>query len=148
MGVLIVEDSAFQARILSELLKPIGTAVFIAPTVKEAFEVLQTVQISLVISDLYMPRKEDGMRFIRRVKSSSEMSDTELFVCTVDDSMETRASLKALGVQHIFVKPYNGSDLLRAVRGIFWYDPEQGKEEYSSAHMPPEEPEAEEGTQE
>lgn len=137
MGVLIVEDSAFQARILGELLKPIGTAIFMAGNVKEAFEVLQTVQISLIISDLYMPKKEDGLQFIRRIKASSSAAATELFVCTIDNSMETLADLKALGVNEVFVKPYNPNEMLRAVRQIFWCDTDKSSPFISPAPTPP-----------
>lgn len=120
MGILIVEDSAFQARILGELLKPTGSALFTASSVKEALEILQTVQITLVISDLYMPRREDGMQFIKRIKAGEGKHTIELFVCTVDDEMQTRADLMALGVRKIFVKPYNANDMLREVNKIFW----------------------------
>jgi CheY-like chemotaxis protein len=120
MGILIVEDSAFQARILAELLKPAGSALFVAMSAREAFEVLQTVQISVVISDLYMPAKDDGLRFIKRVLALPEPTDLRLFVCTVDDSIQTRADLNALGVSRVFIKPYNPNEMLRIVREVFW----------------------------
>lgn len=120
MGILIVEDSSFQARILAELLKPVGSAVFVAMNPREAFEVLQTVQITVIISDLYMPKKVDGMRFIKRALELRDASHCRFFVCTVDDSTETRADLIALGVSRIFVKPYNPTEMLRVVKEIFW----------------------------
>ncbi|MGB1539462.1 MAG: response regulator [Rickettsiales bacterium] len=134
MGILIVEDSAFQARILGELLKPVGSAVFVASTVKEAFEILQTVQISLIVSDLYMPKKEDGLHFIKRIKGSPSSEKTELFVCTIDDGTETKAELNALGVGRIFVKPYDGTEMLAAVREIFWCTDENELQPHSQLH--------------
>lgn len=121
MGVLIVEDSAFQARILAELLKPIGTAIFVAATVKEAFDILQTVQVSLIISDLHMPTKKDGLDFIAHVNAKRQGEwPVELFVCTADTKPETREELNTLGVRRIFTKPYDANLMLQSVREIFW----------------------------
>ena len=61
------------------------------------------------------------MHFIKRMKSVSiDHNPPELFVCTVDNEMQTRADLSALGVRRIFLKPYNANEMLQSVREIFW----------------------------
>lgn len=136
MGILIVEDSAFQARILYELLKPSGSAIFIAANPEEAFDILQTVQITLVVSDVHLPRKEDGLSFIRQLRSDQRTAHLEVFACTVDAEEETENVLRELGVRKIFIKPYNANEMIQAVREIFWCQPQQQKTEFEKMPFP------------
>ncbi len=116
MGILIVEDSAFQARILTDLLWPLNAAILTASTPEEASKIIEDVRISLVVTDLYMPRKQDGLDFIKYVKTSENCVDTEVFVCTFDEDMSTTAELNAIGVRHIFYKPYDPKEMLSLMK--------------------------------
>jgi CheY-like chemotaxis protein len=67
--VLIADDDPSIRELLHEELRQRGCGVLEAESPAEALAVLETQMVDLVISDVRMPRKQDGIGFIKTVRS-------------------------------------------------------------------------------
>ena len=117
LSVLIVEDEPTHRRILSAQLRALGVSqVLEATDGEEALEMLaENPHITLVISDLMMPRL-DGLELLcRHAKSSHPASfaiysamDRQLLAC-----MQLMARERALNFVGVLVKPASRQDIVQ-----------------------------------
>jgi DNA-binding transcriptional regulator YhcF (GntR family) len=69
--VLVVDDDADIRELLTEQIQARHCATFSASAPSDGLELLKNhPQISLVISDVRMPKPQDGLRFIRTVRTN------------------------------------------------------------------------------
>ncbi|MCP3900740.1 MAG: response regulator, partial [Desulfobacteraceae bacterium] len=66
-SILLVDDEPNYLIVLSELLKEEGFEIFSAPGGEEALEIIQSVDLDLVITDMQMPGM-DGLQLLEAVK--------------------------------------------------------------------------------
>lgn len=118
-AILVVDDSQTMRRMVMASLKPLANVRFQeAANGLEALERLSLHGADLIILDLNMPDMHgvDLLRFLRRSPSLAELP---VLVLTTRDDDESREEVSRLGVVRYLTKPFEPSELLRAVESVF-----------------------------
>jgi two-component system chemotaxis response regulator CheY len=115
--ILVVDDSPSMRRILQTTLKAAGYDVTDAPNGKEALEAIKLKLFDLVLTDLSMPIM-DGLTLIRSLRMLSAYKNVPIVVLTTEVNPEKIKQAKELGATGWVVKPFDGAQLLGAVRKV------------------------------
>lgn len=114
ISVLVVDDNHHMRSILKELLKSAGvTEIKEAADPVDAFEVLKSVPIDLLLADLSMPII-DGVEFVRMVRGSADSPNQFLPIIMVTGHSERSKVMAArdAGVNEFLVKPVTAKNLM------------------------------------
>lgn len=88
LTVLVADDFSTMRRIVSNILKDIGfVKIKEAENGRQAFEVVKTNHIDLVVSDWNMPDMT-GMDFLKLVRSTPEYSKLPVLLVTAESKKE------------------------------------------------------------
>jgi len=111
MNVLVVEDDAVSRRILHRNLSFLGHTVSVACDGAEAWAILQTEPIRIVVSDWMMPRL-DGLELCRRLRERPDATSYVYFiVLTAREGNENYREAMAAGVDDFLTKPLDRDEL-------------------------------------
>jgi two-component system chemotaxis response regulator CheY len=114
---LVVDDNVHMIRLVKTLLKGFGAGhVFEAKTIADGLAHLRDTNIDIVILD-YMIGVEDGIDFVRQVRSDPESSIAFTPICMLTAHSERARveSARDAGVNEFCTKPVTAADLLRKV---------------------------------
>ncbi|MCK4839140.1 MAG: response regulator [Desulfobulbaceae bacterium] len=113
-NVLIVEDTPGLLKSLVDLLKKYSSQfnTLTAENGEEAINTLSKVPISVLVTDLYMP-KVDGLELLSYM--SRHHPDTPCIVMTAFSSPEIMGILGNLGIYRFLEKPFDSEDLIKAI---------------------------------
>ncbi|MCS6915956.1 MAG: response regulator [Myxococcales bacterium] len=115
--VLIVDDSTSMRHLLAETCLRLGDVeVTEAADGLDALKRLATSRFDLIFIDVNMPLL-DGLKLIRRVRSSPEHRHARLCVCTTEGDTEDQA--RQLGADYFLRKPVLRRDVERVLREVF-----------------------------
>ncbi len=112
--ILIVEDSPSLRAHLHRLLVSRNYSCVEAEDGQAALDLIARQKVSLVITDLNMPRL-DGLSLCAALRECPETSELPLIVCTTEASLENRRSGQRSRIAAWVQKPYNEEVLLRIV---------------------------------
>jgi CheY-like chemotaxis protein len=115
LGTLVIaEDDATLRMMITTILQKAGFTVMVAADGAEAWELIQSVRPSLVVSDVQMPHM-DGVELLSRIRADADLSTTPLILLT---SLAERAHMRAgmsSGADDYLTKPFVPQDLVDAV---------------------------------
>jgi two-component system, chemotaxis family, chemotaxis protein CheY len=118
--VLVVDDNQHMRSILKELLRAVGVKkVKEAEDPVEAFELIKTVPIDLVLADYSMPII-DGVEFTRMVRTGSDSPNPFLPIVMITGHSE-RSRVNAArdaGVNEFLVKPVTAKSLIERIQMV------------------------------
>ena len=114
-SILIVDDEAMIRDLLSSALTQEDYSCHQAPNVDEAFKILNTEAIDLVISDIMMPGKS-GVDLLRELKQVN--MDIAVLMITGLTDMNTAMECIRLGADDYISKPFSISRVLLTVRNM------------------------------
>jgi DNA-binding response OmpR family regulator len=109
--ILVVEDDAAVAYMLSDVLSSAGYLVRAAATGAEARSVVEHSQPNLIILDLVLP-DEDGLVLCSVLK---QMADAPILVCSATQRRRDEFLSLKLGADDFIAKPFDVYDLLARV---------------------------------
>jgi two-component system, chemotaxis family, chemotaxis protein CheY len=112
--VLIVDDNAHMRAIIKELLRGAGvTQIKEANDPVDAFEVLKTSPIDLILADLSMPII-DGVEFVKMVRTSADSPNPYMPIIMITGHSERSrvTAARDAGVNEFLVKPVTAKALL------------------------------------
>jgi CheY-like chemotaxis protein len=118
--VLVVDDHADFSVALRELLLALGFRVTCASDGIEALQVLARQSVSLVLTDLYMPRM-DGVELIQQLAISGGPVPPSIAI-TGDEhtaSQSVKNTARALGAKAALLKPFSKDQLAQAIDYVF-----------------------------
>jgi two-component system, chemotaxis family, chemotaxis protein CheY len=116
LTILVVDDNHHMRSIIKELLRAIGVQeVREANDPVEAFELLKSTPIDLILADLSMPII-DGVEFIRMVRTSADSPNPFLPVIMITGHSERSA--RDAGVNEFLVKPVTAKSLMERLTMI------------------------------
>ena len=101
---LIVDDEPRLRQVLVHLMRNDGFTCLEAGNGEEALDHLQRTPISLVMSDLRMP-KMDGLELLRRIRG--RWPDTAVVMITAVADVEVAVSCLAIGAMDYLTKPFH-----------------------------------------
>jgi two-component system response regulator HydG len=110
--ILVVDDSPDTLEVVRRNLVSAGYAVHTVPGVAEAIRALNAISVSLVITDLRMPRIS-GMDLVRHVRENH--ADMEVIMITGYASVPGAVEAMQTGAHEYLAKPFTDDELLDAV---------------------------------
>lgn len=113
--ILVIDDSSFQRKIISSILKKDGYEVVTAENGKDAIESIHISAPDLIISDLLMP-EFDGFYLLETLNSEKVTIPT--LIITSDIQKPTREKCYQMGARGLINKPVHKDTLLPAVKKI------------------------------
>ncbi|WP_324825444.1 sigma-54 dependent transcriptional regulator [Sinanaerobacter sp. ZZT-01] len=115
INILVVDDEQHVRQLLNKVLTKEGYQVCTACDGLEGLEILQTINVDIIISDIKMP-KMTGIEFLHRVK---EMDPEIAFILiTAFATMETAIDALKSGAQDYVTKPFDITEILTAVKKL------------------------------
>lgn len=115
--IMTVDDSATIRQILSLALKGAGYSVVEAINGEDALKKLESSQVSLLITDLNMP-KMNGIELIRQVRRSGSSRFMPIIMLTTESQEAKRQEGKAAGASGWITKPFKPEQLVKVVQMV------------------------------
>lgn len=116
--VLVVEDSVTTRMLLKNILESVGYEVKMAVDGMEGFEMLQTNNIDLLLTDVEMPRM-DGFSLVEKAKLMANHKELPIIICSARGSREDRERGIQLGASaYIDKSSFSQTGLLSIVRKL------------------------------
>jgi len=112
--LLMIEDDAALARLVSDYLRPLGFDVTSAATAGEGLARLEKEGFAAVLLDLMLPDL-DGLEVCRRIRKGS---DLPVLMLTARGEDEDRIVGLEIGADDYLPKPFNPRELLARLRAI------------------------------
>lgn len=118
--VLVVDDIEDLRKGILDLLSDSGLEVVGAADGIEALAILESDDISLVVSDVNMP-KMDGFDLLRIIKE--RYSRIPVIMTSSADGQTVKMGVFALGAVDYFSKPFDSEKFIRRVYDLLNYNP-------------------------
>lgn len=118
MSILIVEDDAVNAMVLSRMLQSAGYLTVMASNGKEALLTMaKTSGIQLIITDYMMPEM-DGLEFLEKVRALPKFSHVPILIASAHGDLETVKRAKNLHCEGFLIKPLNKQQVIERVKQL------------------------------
>jgi two-component system, chemotaxis family, chemotaxis protein CheY len=114
---LIVDDSSVMRKIVERALRQAGLEsmhVHEAGNGLEGLEVLRSVPIDLILSDINMPSM-DGLEFVRQIKAENLAPGIPVVMITTESSEEHVKQAIAAGARGYIRKPFTAEQVKERV---------------------------------
>jgi DNA-binding response OmpR family regulator len=115
--ILIVEDSAMQAKRLKRLLEEHGYNVVVANNGREGLAAVHDNELSLIVSDIIMPEM-DGYQMCRTIKQDPIAADIPVILLTSLSNPEDVFLGLESGADGYISKPYEAEVLLSRIQSV------------------------------
>lgn len=116
--ILLVEDSGFFRKALTQTLANEGFDVIAAATGEEALQLAGQVQPDLVILDMLLPRL-DGMMVLRVLRAGQSTRNLPVIVLSGNSMERDRDAAQKLGISHFIRKDSAPMDhLVASIRSV------------------------------
>lgn len=112
--ILLVDDDAFNIRLLSLLLTKAKYEIFSASNGKNAISILSEHSVDMIILDLRMPEM-DGLAFLQWARKEANLT-LPILVLTAMVSADTEKQAMAAGASALLYKTIKIPDLLEKIR--------------------------------
>ena len=114
--ILIVDDTAYNVKLLEAVLAPRGYALVTASSGTEALEKIATEPLDLILLDIVMPGI-DGLEVCRRVRADPATRLLPVVMITASGDQEKIKAIEA-GADDFIPKPFNQAELLARVKSL------------------------------
>ena len=115
--ILAVDDSASMRQMVRFTLKRAGYEVIEAVDGLEALELARGKTVSLVLTDVNMPRM-DGITLVRELRRLTTYKFVPMLMLTTESSSEKKVLGKQAGATGWLVKPFNPKTLLATISKV------------------------------
>ena len=116
--ILVVDDEAGIRKLVGGILSDEGYACFEAATTKEAYQVLDTQTIGLVILDIWLEGSgEDGIAALQKIKAAHPT--IPVIMISGHGTVETAVSAIKQGAYDFIEKPFKADRLLIMMKRAF-----------------------------
>lgn len=115
LRILHIDDVEINVLVLDQMLSMLGHTAVGATSGAEAFELLETANFDLVLTDFHMP-DVTGLDFLKNVKALREpLRSMPVVVVTADVMSFTNAVLRDMGFAGALAKPITVHALTRVI---------------------------------
>lgn len=113
-NILLVDDSKFNLKVLTDILKSEPYNIFAVNNGEKALEFVKRKKVDLILLDVLMPDL-DGLEVCRKLKSSPDLKEIPIiFISILDKSKDIVKGFKAGAVDYI-VKPFQKEVVLARI---------------------------------
>ena len=102
--ILVIDDKEEHANATAEALRKVGYKCQVATSGKEGLEIIETGEVSIVITDLMM-HDVDGLQILRTTKE--RIPEAEVILITGYGTIETAVDAMQKGAATYLLKPFN-----------------------------------------
>ena len=113
--VLYVEDHEAQRDIMVRILGMYGYEVDVACNAEEGVKKTQEWQPDVVLMDVRMPGRIDGLVAIRQLRSGPDTADIPIIVVSAWGSVKHKKPAMRAGANMHFTKPVTMDELIAAI---------------------------------
>lgn len=113
--VLVVDDVKSEQELISSYLRNAGYQVITADNGSEAIAKVKNKKPDFIVTDLVMP-EVTGLELCRLLKKVPSTADIPIIACTTKDRRMDKMWAEKQGVSAYIVKPFEGQQLLTAIR--------------------------------
>jgi signal transduction histidine kinase/DNA-binding response OmpR family regulator len=117
LQVLVAEDNAVNAMVISAMLQRLGIACDMAGNGLEAVEAVERQHYDIVFMDMQMPEL-DGLEATRRVRSNRALRQPLIVALTANAMIEDRERCLAVGMNEFLAKPLQLHDLEQCLAAL------------------------------
>lgn len=110
--ILIVDDEEDIREILQEYFERSGAKVLTAENGRDAFELLNSCYVDVIISDMQMPEM-DGEELLKRIRESNMARKPFFFIS--GNATFTKQAAEEIGARGSFQKPFKFDEIDRLV---------------------------------
>ncbi len=113
--ILVVDDNKENLRVVSSLLKTKGYQIALSLNADNAYQVLESHTVDLILLDIMMP-VEDGYSFCRRIKQEERFREIPvIFLTALTEPQDLVTGFQAGGIDYI-TKPFRKEELFARVK--------------------------------
>jgi CheY-like chemotaxis protein len=112
--VLTIDDSKALRSIIGRALKPLGIDVLEAENGAVGLDVAKAQNPDVILLDFHMPVM-DGFETLHVIKGDPQLSKIPIVMLTTEAGEQTVLRLLKLGVKDYILKPFDRSDVLKAI---------------------------------
>lgn len=109
--ILVVEDDFENQKFLNVLLRK-EFEVDISDNAEEAYSFLQSKNYKVILMDISLQGKKDGLQFTKELKSDPLFKDIPVIVLSAHAFPKDKDNALNAGVELFFTKPVDGSQLV------------------------------------
>jgi two-component system cell cycle response regulator DivK len=113
--VLIVEDNAFNLKLLDDLLQAAGYNTLKATDGEQALSMARQFRPDVILMDIGLP-DISGIDVTREIRASDDLKDTPVIAVTAYAAPEDEAAIRRAGCDDYIAKPISAPVFLRMVR--------------------------------
>lgn len=115
--ILIIDDDPAQQEILGEHLLLTGFTPLHATSGDQAFALLKTNPVDLILLDINMPHV-DGFQVMEQLRNRDDTRDIPVLFLTSLDRQYLKIKGLELGADDYVTKPYNSAELIARIKAI------------------------------
>ncbi|MDR2636206.1 MAG: response regulator [Campylobacteraceae bacterium] len=115
-SILYIEDEADLLKHTSVILEDFAKNVYAVQNTKEAYEIIKTKNIDVIVSDILL-KNETGIEFLKRVESELDMHIPAILTTAFTDTEYLVDAIK-LKVENYIIKPINVRELLDSIHDV------------------------------
>jgi len=114
-SILVVDDDPQMRTALQEAIGRIGYDVVLAENPVEALKRLESISVSMIVTDMKMPRM-DGLSFVKKVRG--KIRSLPFLVITGFATVENAVEVMKEGACDYLMKPFSFDSLTRTIESI------------------------------
>jgi CheY-like chemotaxis protein len=114
--VLFIEDHEAQRDIMRQVLEQYGYEFDVACTGEEGVDKAREWQPDVVLIDIRMPGRIDGVAAIRELRTDPDTSDIPIIVVSAWENAKHREQVLKAGADALFTKPVAVGELIEAIK--------------------------------
>jgi len=114
-NLLVVDDTPIIRGIVEAILEPLGMhAIYQASNGAEAWSIMESTPIGLVVADWLMPGV-DGLELLRKMRADERFAATPFIMVTGMPNKKVVVEAMKLGIADFMTKPIDGSVLKQKI---------------------------------
>ena len=113
--VLFVEDHEAQRDIMRQMLEQYGHEFDVACSGEEGVEKAREWHPDVVLMDIRMPGRIDGVAAIRELRNDPDTADIPIIVVSAWERAEHKTQAQKAGADALFTKPVAVGELIAAI---------------------------------
>jgi DNA-binding response OmpR family regulator len=113
--VLIIEDSAAELAVMTELLREEDLQVDVAQSAQEGLRKARKMKPDLILLDLILP-DSDGFEVCRQLKKESGLEKTLVVIVSIRDTVEDITKAFSVGADDYIIKPPVPEFLIKKIK--------------------------------
>ena len=116
--VLVVDDNGMGRLLPGLILRPFGFQVHESFAIKDTIEILDQVDVSIILVDIYMP-EADGFEILKLIQNHPKAKPQKIIAYTADVTPVIESEMLEKGFDAVLKKPLTSQNLFLMLRDFF-----------------------------